>query len=270
MDSNISGSFLFNNSLNQFPSDIKAPMCQYSIPNSFYKLSPANINAQLQAGTPHGISDILSRTMVGGPGAPALLSYPSMSGYGASVPSPGMYYNRDYGPSGLGSFPKTSVECPSIKSKGGSCWVEGGYEWRGARQQCGNNLHNTEASGKKKHTRPTFSGHQIFALEKTFEQTKYLAGPERARLAYSLGMTESQVKVWFQNRRTKWRKKSASEPSSTQTSRGESAGDVSENEVEDEEYNRPLDPDTDDEKIRQLLRKHRRAFSVLRLGPHQV
>lgn len=52
-----------------------------------------------------------------------------------------------------------------------------------------------EMSGRKKHTRPTFSGHQIFALEKTFEQTKYLAGPERARLAYSLGMTESQVKV---------------------------------------------------------------------------
>lgn len=52
-----------------------------------------------------------------------------------------------------------------------------------------------ETAGRKKHTRPTFSGHQIFALEKTFEQTKYLAGPERARLAYSLGMTESQVKV---------------------------------------------------------------------------
>jgi len=49
----------------------------------------------------------------------------------------------------------------------------------------------------KKHTRPTFSGHQIFALEKTFEQTKYLAGPERARLAYALGMTESQVKVQY-------------------------------------------------------------------------
>ena len=43
--------------------------------------------------------------------------------------------------------------------------------------------------------RPTFSGSQIFALEKTFEQQKYLAGPERARLAYTLGMSESQVKV---------------------------------------------------------------------------
>ncbi|KAF5300965.1 hypothetical protein FQA39_LY10935 [Lamprigera yunnana] len=68
-----------------------------------------------------------------------------------------------------------------------------------------------DKDAKKKHTRPTFSGQQIFALEKTFEQTKYLAGPERAKLAYALGMTESQVKVWFQNRRTKWRKKHAAE-----------------------------------------------------------
>ena len=52
-----------------------------------------------------------------------------------------------------------------------------------------------DKDGKKKHTRPTFSGQQIFALEKTFEQTKYLAGPERAKLAYALGMSESQVKV---------------------------------------------------------------------------
>lgn len=59
----------------------------------------------------------------------------------------------------------------------------------------------------RKNTRPTFTGQQIYALEKMFEQTKYLAGPERARLSYSLGMSEGQVKVWFQNRRTKWRKK---------------------------------------------------------------
>uniref|UniRef100_A0A182XX05 Uncharacterized protein n=1 Tax=Anopheles stephensi TaxID=30069 RepID=A0A182XX05_ANOST len=59
------------------------------------------------------------------------------------------------------------------------------------------NHHAQDKDGKKKHTRPTFSGQQIFALEKTFEQTKYLAGPERAKLAYALGMTESQVKVGF-------------------------------------------------------------------------
>uniref|UniRef100_A0A3B5BDR1 NK6 homeobox 3 n=1 Tax=Stegastes partitus TaxID=144197 RepID=A0A3B5BDR1_9TELE len=261
MDPNIQGSFLFNNSLNQFPSDLKAPVCQYSVPNSFYKLNPG-LNSQLQPGTPHGISDILSRSMVGvgSAGTTTLLSgYSAMGGFGPSVTSTSMYYNRDYN-SSLGGFSKPGTECP-MKARSVSCWAESSCEWRGGRQQCTN----------KKHTRPTFSGHQIFALEKTFEQTKYLAGPERARLAYSLGMTESQVKqVWFQNRRTKWRKKSASEPSSTQTSHAGQGGEASENEVEDEEYNKPLDPDSDDDKIRLLLRKHRRAFSVLRLGPHHV
>uniref|UniRef100_A0A3Q2GPY8 NK6 homeobox 3 n=1 Tax=Cyprinodon variegatus TaxID=28743 RepID=A0A3Q2GPY8_CYPVA len=260
MDPNIQGSFLFNNSLNQFPSDLKAPVCQYSVPNSFYKLNPG-LNTQLQPGTPHGISDILSRSMVGvgTTGTTTLLSgYSPMGGFGPSVTSTSMYYNRDYNPS-LGGFSKSPAECP-MKGRSMSCWAESSCDWRGGRQQC---------TGKK-HTRPTFSGHQIFALEKTFEQTKYLAGPERARLAYSLGMTESQVKVWFQNRRTKWRKKSASEPSSTQAGHIGQGGETSENEVEDEEYNKPLDPDSDDDKIRLLLRKHRRAFSVLRLGPHPV
>nr|XP_009937009.1 PREDICTED: homeobox protein Nkx-6.3 [Opisthocomus hoazin] len=128
--------------------------------------------------------------------------------------------------------------------------------------------HLADSIHKKKHTRPTFTGHQIFALEKTFEQTKYLAGPERARLAYSLGMTESQVKVWFQNRRTKWRKKSALEPSSSSQRSGGSGGERAASETEDDEYNKPLDPDSDDEKIRLLLRKHRAAFSVLGLGTH--
>ncbi|XP_055607412.1 homeobox protein abdominal-A [Uranotaenia lowii] len=91
--------------------------------------------------------------------------------------------------------------------------------------------HNHDKDGKKKHTRPTFSGQQIFALEKTFEQTKYLAGPERAKLAYALGMTESQVKVWFQNRRTKWRKKHAAEMATAkrkQEELGDGDGDCSE------------------------------------------
>ncbi|KAL6456789.1 hypothetical protein MHYP_G00353330, partial [Metynnis hypsauchen] len=138
MEPNISGTFLFNNSLNQFPSDIKAPMCQYSMSNTFYKLSPANLNAQLQAGTPHGISDILSRSLVGSPTNTSLIpGYSTMGGFGTTMPSPGMYYNRDYAPAGLATFPKASAECPGVKARS-SCWADGGYDWRGGRQQCGN------------------------------------------------------------------------------------------------------------------------------------
>ena len=58
-------------------------------------------------------------------------------------------------------------------------------------------LNSDDNKKQSRNSRPTFTGQQIFTLEKTFEQTKYLAGPERTRLAASLGMSESQVKVSF-------------------------------------------------------------------------
>jgi len=113
------------------------------------------------------------------------------------------------------------------------------------------NLHGPhfDKDGKKKHTRPTFSGQQIFALEKTFEQTKYLAGPERAKLAYALGMTESQVKVWFQNRRTKWRKRHAAEMATAKRRQenqedgvvGDDMGDMQDESSGDEDEGEGLD-----------------------------
>jgi len=102
----------------------------------------------------------------------------------------------------------------------------------------------TDHNGKRKHTRPTFSGHQIFALEKTFEQTKYLAGPERARLAYSLGMSESQVKVWFQNRRTKWRKRHAAEMNIKKQDICEVVKDEHRGSDDEDHYREPRSPTT--------------------------
>ncbi|KAL4232044.1 hypothetical protein ACF0H5_009622 [Mactra antiquata] len=62
------------------------------------------------------------------------------------------------------------------------------------------------APQKKKKARTTFTGRQIFELEKKFEQKKYLSSAERAEMASLLNVTETQVKIWFQNRRTKWKK----------------------------------------------------------------
>ena len=48
---------------------------------------------------------------------------------------------------------------------------------------------------KKKKARTTFTGRQIFELEKQFEQKKYLSSAERAEMASQLAVTETQVSI---------------------------------------------------------------------------
>lgn len=65
----------------------------------------------------------------------------------------------------------------------------------------------SDVSGAKaKRIRTIFTPDQLDKLEAVFERQQYMVGAERLGLAHSLGLTESQVKVWFQNRRIKWRK----------------------------------------------------------------
>ncbi|VDM24353.1 unnamed protein product [Toxocara canis] len=69
---------------------------------------------------------------------------------------------------------------------------------------------------KNKRIRTAFSPQQLVQLEKAFEQNHYVIGNERKELASRLSLTETQVKVWFQNRRTKHKRvKSDVEKTST-------------------------------------------------------
>ena len=75
---------------------------------------------------------------------------------------------------------------------------------------------NSEGRSSPRKKRQVFSGYQISEMEKRFEKSHYIDTKEREVLAKEIGLQADQVKVWFQNRRTKktrlsWRQKNEGE-----------------------------------------------------------
>ncbi|XP_064458107.1 homeobox protein B-H2-like [Ornithodoros turicata] len=62
---------------------------------------------------------------------------------------------------------------------------------------------------KQRKARTAFTDHQLQTLEKSFERQKYLSVQDRMELAAKLNLTDTQVKTWYQNRRTKWKRQTA-------------------------------------------------------------
>ncbi|XP_033641708.1 homeobox protein DBX1-A-like [Asterias rubens] len=61
---------------------------------------------------------------------------------------------------------------------------------------------------RRRKARTVFVDSQLRGLEERFQAQKYLSTPERIELAVVLGLSETQVKTWFQNRRMKQKKDS--------------------------------------------------------------
>lgn len=68
--------------------------------------------------------------------------------------------------------------------------------------------YNNKAKKPRK-ARTAFTDQQLNSLEKHFERQKYLSVQDRMEMAVKLNLTDTQVKTWYQNRRTKWKRQTA-------------------------------------------------------------
>nr|WMI31540.1 EmxA [Stenostomum brevipharyngium] len=78
---------------------------------------------------------------------------------------------------------------------------------------------------KPKRVRTAFSPMQLMRMEAAFEKNPYIVGQERKELANNLNLSETQVKVWFQNRRTKKKRVDSGSECSNGDRAGQDAND---------------------------------------------